>query len=262
MKKIYIFALATCFLGCKGELDKEQISNDVGFNYVQDIVKKELSDPESAQFRNQSGFCGELNSKNKFGGYVGFHKFVVINPQRVIIESEANLNNGQFEKLWKKTCSAKFQFSNKKIIPPNFEIPDAEYKKAEYHFGSNFATATPSSISFKNGTFVYPVLQIRCVDNETFFYLNSGSTISYEMRDAVAVETEIQKMELISAKDEEKGYQIIKKNRYLSDALKKAKSLKISFRTIDGQYALQEYDLIKLREGMRTSENSCNWGNV
>lgn len=47
---------------------------------VQEMVKAKLTDPESAQFRNvkastEDYICGEVNSKNKFGGYVGFRSF-------------------------------------------------------------------------------------------------------------------------------------------------------------------------------------------
>lgn len=49
-----------------------------------------LKDPSSAQFRNlrlRSGntvLCGEVNSKNKFGGYVGFRPFVTQSRGTVI----------------------------------------------------------------------------------------------------------------------------------------------------------------------------------
>ena len=40
-----------------------------------------LLDPQSAQFRNEKiagGFyCGEVNSKNRMGGYAGFNRFIV-----------------------------------------------------------------------------------------------------------------------------------------------------------------------------------------
>jgi len=50
---------------------------------LHDAIKRQLKDPESAQFRNimltrqDNGLaCGEVNSKNSLGGYVGFHPFV------------------------------------------------------------------------------------------------------------------------------------------------------------------------------------------
>lgn len=41
-----------------------------------------LLDPQSAQFRNEKItegglYCGEVNSKNRMGGYVGFNRFIV-----------------------------------------------------------------------------------------------------------------------------------------------------------------------------------------
>lgn len=51
---------------------------------VKEDVKERLRDPDSAQFRNlvrktqvgtQAIVCGELNSKNLYGGYVGFRLF-------------------------------------------------------------------------------------------------------------------------------------------------------------------------------------------
>jgi hypothetical protein len=46
-------------------------------------VKERLFDPDSAQFRNVQvaptgdTMCGEVNSKNKMGGYVGFKQFII-----------------------------------------------------------------------------------------------------------------------------------------------------------------------------------------
>jgi hypothetical protein len=50
-------------------------------------VAAELSDPDSAQFRNERYFgdwtrsgdyCGEVNAKNRMGGYVGYQHFQLI----------------------------------------------------------------------------------------------------------------------------------------------------------------------------------------
>jgi len=46
---------------------------------IQQAVAAGLADPEAARFRNirkvESGFCGEVNGKNRFGAYVGFEPF-------------------------------------------------------------------------------------------------------------------------------------------------------------------------------------------
>lgn len=44
-------------------------------------VEAQLSDPMSAQYRNVAAYsegivCGEVNAKNKMGGYVGFEPFI------------------------------------------------------------------------------------------------------------------------------------------------------------------------------------------
>lgn len=45
-----------------------------------DRVAEELLDPESAKFRNVrivgNAVCGEVNGKNKLGGYVGYQSFI------------------------------------------------------------------------------------------------------------------------------------------------------------------------------------------
>ena len=49
-----------------------------------EAVRKELSDPASAEFRNErpsvrfpNAWCGEVNARNRFGGMVGFTRYVV-----------------------------------------------------------------------------------------------------------------------------------------------------------------------------------------
>lgn len=79
----------------------------------QERVRRLLRDPESAEFRNvvvieatnqnydyAGTLCGEVNSKNGFGGYVGFRSFVVVG-------SLAMLDEGQeaFKRVWAQTCS-------------------------------------------------------------------------------------------------------------------------------------------------------------
>ncbi|MBN8649331.1 MAG: hypothetical protein J0L55_15360 [Caulobacterales bacterium] len=52
---------------------------------AQMAVKEKLNDPESAQFENVvisgDAVCGWVNSKNKFGGYVGATMFLYNNNQ-------------------------------------------------------------------------------------------------------------------------------------------------------------------------------------
>ena len=63
---------ATLVTGCS--VKSKQIAD------AEDAIRLQLIDPKSADFRNilvsKSGVvCGEVNSKNRFGGYVGFRAF-------------------------------------------------------------------------------------------------------------------------------------------------------------------------------------------
>lgn len=72
MRRLGACVLALTIAGCGGELDD-----------VRSAVAYKLKDPGSAQFRNErevSGgkFCGEVNGKNAFGAYSGFHPFLAV----------------------------------------------------------------------------------------------------------------------------------------------------------------------------------------
>jgi hypothetical protein len=62
---------------------------------AEDAVRLLLKDPDSAQFRDvracpgdADSFTGEVNSKNSFGGYVGFVQFYVIKGQAYLSGQE------------------------------------------------------------------------------------------------------------------------------------------------------------------------------
>lgn len=61
-----------------------------------------LKDPNSAEIRNHSGNCGEVNSKNSFGGYTGFKRFIAT-PAIVVIDGEG-MEPAEFQKIWDQTC--------------------------------------------------------------------------------------------------------------------------------------------------------------
>lgn len=71
---------------------------------AREFVSGVLKDPESAEFRNQRGFCGEVNSKNSFGGYVGFRRFIAATQEMVVFEKDGRLGPGEFEQAWSKLC--------------------------------------------------------------------------------------------------------------------------------------------------------------
>lgn len=62
-------------------------------------VKEHLTDPQSAQFKNKDGMCGEVNSKNKLGGYAGFQRYIAAG-KNVFFDD----NSYSFEDLWQINC--------------------------------------------------------------------------------------------------------------------------------------------------------------
>ena len=113
-----IFVLAVPFMDHEGN---ERVANEKAAEQAQrDTKKAELShrvaiqtdsrialknylkDPDSAEIRNHNGNCGEVNSKNSFGGYSGFKRFIA-SPAIVAIEGE-NMDSDEFQKAWDQVC--------------------------------------------------------------------------------------------------------------------------------------------------------------
>lgn len=56
-------------------------ANKIEEKFIKSAVYEGLKDPDSANFKNikidkDGFFCGDVNSKNSFGGYTGFYKFI------------------------------------------------------------------------------------------------------------------------------------------------------------------------------------------
>lgn len=74
-------------------------------------LKGELKDPDSIMVRNEvvpygkAYLCGEVNSKNSFGGMTGFKGFIA-SPSKAVpvaIQGE-NMNEVEFQKSWNALC--------------------------------------------------------------------------------------------------------------------------------------------------------------
>jgi hypothetical protein len=90
----------------------------VGPSFGELAMRQFLYDPDAAQFRNikQPGdspltWCGEVNGKNRFGGRVGFQRFVVLaDPRRPKSVEDATIfvdgddANDGFEGRWGVYC--------------------------------------------------------------------------------------------------------------------------------------------------------------
>jgi hypothetical protein len=69
-----------------------------------------LKDPASAKFRHvvsmqeNAGYCGEVNAKNSYGGYVGYRKFYVIGTTDAYFDNTDTEAFSSFPTMWEKYC--------------------------------------------------------------------------------------------------------------------------------------------------------------
>lgn len=95
---------------------------DMRFNWkAKAVLTGALNDPDSAQFRNvvvvRHGelltLCGEVNAKNRMGGYVGFQRFMVTGfANGMAVEAMLPMIDGGelkdfFAAQWEKDCGTK-----------------------------------------------------------------------------------------------------------------------------------------------------------
>lgn len=91
---------------------KEEKLRELEFNVQvlgREMVQNKLKDPDSATFRNDNVvtkkgitvLCGEVNSRNGFGGMGGYQGFVSNGlPDTTILEEETS----DFATIWNKLC--------------------------------------------------------------------------------------------------------------------------------------------------------------
>ena len=86
---------------------QQQARIQSGIKKIEDKVKELAFDPTSTQFRNQKGNCGEVNGKNRYGGYTGFKKYIY-SPETdtVSLESLDKFYTADvMQILWDARCS-------------------------------------------------------------------------------------------------------------------------------------------------------------
>lgn len=93
----------------QARLNDEKNKENLNIALAEAAVKTQLVDPDSAKFQNQKGNCGEVNSKNKFGGYVGYSRYVFLTSDNMVaIESNSSDSiwpTSVMNELWSKHCS-------------------------------------------------------------------------------------------------------------------------------------------------------------
>ena len=117
MNKIIAVALlsvvfsANALAGPEDSYDRTTDAKKIGWmDRGKQAAKAKLKDPSSAKFRNvyfHRGAdnipmtCGEVNSKNSFGGYGGYQKFVSAGKPEVTFLQE---QVADFSNVWNRFC--------------------------------------------------------------------------------------------------------------------------------------------------------------
>lgn len=135
MKKlIFLLTISMIFVaGCSG-VEKETIS----------AVKNSLKDPDSAQFQNVKGYCGEVNAKNGYGGYTGYKRFISVDGTTIIESGEDDPL--EFALGWEAYCS-----TNKSSNPERVDcITDAKIAASAFNANYNFVPINEAKASIRS----------------------------------------------------------------------------------------------------------------
>lgn len=88
------------------EEQRIEVENNKKIDAATSAIRDALNDPESARFRHAfvspkgRAVCGEVNAKNKMGGYAGFRRFIVAADQSGIEEDGTSF----VESNWQSRC--------------------------------------------------------------------------------------------------------------------------------------------------------------
>lgn len=84
-----IIILTTAIISSAAEPAKKKPS----IKELRDAVSYNLKDPSSSQFRSEifhgNSLCGEINTKNSYGAYIGFKRFIATKDLSVLATSNA-----------------------------------------------------------------------------------------------------------------------------------------------------------------------------
>lgn len=119
LKISFVAAMAMLVLGGCGPSEKESAAAKDAAEQaamttaMKDELTRMLKDPGAAQFRDErltafgAALCGEVNSKNSFGAYGGFKRFVVVKPVGAYLDGEGgDFAQAMFTSNWNTHCQA------------------------------------------------------------------------------------------------------------------------------------------------------------
>lgn len=115
MKKLLFLniMIGLLIVGCSKSSEEKLVDETEKLELkVQAYVRTLLKDGDSAKFRNQYKMCGEVNSKNSFGAYTGFTKYIVTDDKTFFEEEYRDeLGQAAFSDMWNSVCNSKIIIS-------------------------------------------------------------------------------------------------------------------------------------------------------
>lgn len=264
MKRVLLIASLMLLAGCESAEEKQAKLDAQVAQFVETVVKKDLIDPSSAQFQNIKGYCGEVNSKNKLGGYVGFNKFIVLNEKTVVFENERNVSTKEFPLGWDKICNIQPKFDNEnKLIKPNFKLPEPVYDAPGLKVEGNTIAITPSELAMdQDYNYIYPNLIFSCDDNNKLdLMLVSFMQVEYNSDDyyVMVSDKENSKNSILIEVTSSEIAQTFKKREQLFNFLKSHNIVTFAFKSTSGKMSLQTYDLRPVKAALKNNALKCSW---
>lgn len=265
MNKFILLAAILALIGCESAKEKQIKLDQQVLDFINTAIKKDLIDPSSLQLRNLQGYCGEANSKNKFGGYVGFKKFIVLNENTVVFQNELNTSTKEFTGGWDTICKEKPKFDNKEqLIKPNYKLPDPVYDPPKFEANGKTIVTTPNRLSMDgNYNYIYPSLIFRCDEkNELDLLLYSYMQAAYNDNGYHMLVSNPQKEGshiLINFDPLENVQSFNSEKQKLFKFLKANDEVTFAFKAMGDHMSVQTYDLKPIKEALVNKKLSCNW---
>lgn len=265
MNKLILLAAMLALIGCESSEEKKAKLDQQVLDFINTALKKDLIDPSSLQVRDLQGYCGEANSKNRLGGYVGFKKFIVLNENEVVFQNDSNTSSKQFTRGWAEICKETPNFDNKdQLIKPNFKLPDPVYDPPKFEANGKTIVTTPSTLTMDGDyNYIYPYLIFRCDEqNKLDLILSSYMQAAYSNGGYHMLVSNPKKegSHIYIPIDSSGNFQSFNyEKQKLFKFLKANDEVSFAFTAIGDQLSAQTYDLKPVKEALANNKLSCNW---